>query len=383
MICNVKTAKQLRIERQERLRRAMRNEKNDRVPVLGSGEPALLRYARPDATFGYMIREPEKVADIVIEEVLSKLTKFDMLCTVGISARYLGAAFLGKTLLPGKELPEDTMWQPVMNGIMTVDDYDTIIDKGWDKFRELCLSDRLGYDLDEMATNFEIDAKNVRKYHDAGIPYMLGNMLPTPFDNLAFGRGIMDFMIDLTEIPEKVLEVFHVILDEFEEKQKDTMRRAVYDAALQGERILYTVAPCVYANCNILSHDMFDKFGWPLIERETNFLIDIGADVFFHMDTNWTNVLDYFKTFPKGRCIFDSDGGTDLYKLRDTLGNQMAITGVIKPDMMAFGKPDNIYRECCKQIDEMGDSFILAPSCSFPANMPRENLEAFYAAIPD
>ncbi len=92
--------RQLRIDRQERLRRAMRNEKNDRVPVLGSGEPALLRYARPEITFGYMIREPEKKTDIVINEVLLKLNKFDILCQVGNSAEYLGAAFLGKTLLP-------------------------------------------------------------------------------------------------------------------------------------------------------------------------------------------------------------------------------------------------------------------------------------------
>lgn len=380
---NQNSAKQLRIERQERLRRAMRNEKNDRVPVLGSGEPALLRYAKPDASFGYMIREPEEMADIVINEVLSKFTKFDILCTVGISARYLGSVFLGKTLLPGRELPEDTMWQPVMEGIMTETDYDYIINNGWDKFRDMCLVERLGYNLEEMAVSFEIDGKNIKKYHEAGFPYMLGNMLPMPFDNLAFGRGIMDFMIDLTEIPEKVLEVFNVMLDEFEEKQKDVLRNKVNDAALQGERMLYTVAPCVYANCNILSREMFEKFGWPLIERETNLLMDIGADVFFHMDTNWTNVLEYFKTFPKGRCIFDSDGGTDLHQLRDVLGSKMAVTGSINPDMMAFGKPDDIYKECRRQIDEMGNSFILAPSCSFPANMPRENMDAFYAAISD
>lgn len=383
MQSNQNSAKQSRIERQERLRRAMRNEKNDRVPVLASGEPALLRYARPDATFGYMIREPGEMADIVINQVLSKFTKFDILCTVGISARYLGAVFLGKTLLPGRELPEDTMWQPVMEGIMTEDDYDYIINNGWDKFRDMCLVERLGYDFGEMAASFEIDAKNVGKYHEAGYPYMLGHMLPTPFDNLAFGRGIMEFMIDLTEMPEKVLEVFKVMLDEFEEKQKDTLRNKVEEAAAQGERMLYTVAPCVYANCNILSRAMFDKFGWPLIERETNLLMDIGADVFFHMDTNWTNVLDYFTVFPKGRCIFDSDGGTDLYRLRDTLGDRMAITGAISPEMMAFGKSDDIYKECCKQIDEMGNSFILAPSCSFPANIPRENFDAFYAAIPN
>lgn len=374
---------QLRIERQERLRRAMRNEKNDKVPILASGEPALLRYARPEATFEYMILEPEEQADIVINEVLTKFKNFDMLCSCGRSAEYLGAAFLGKTLLPGKELSVDTMWQPEIKSIITEDDYDYIIDNGWDKFREMCLIERLGYDLGKMAASFEIDDKNVMKYHDAGFPYMLGNMLPMPFDSLAFGRGIMEFLLDIIEIPEKILEAFNVILDEYEEKNKQIMIKKVDEAAKNGERMMYTVAPCVYANNNFLSGKMFEKFGWPLIERETNFLLDIGADIFFHMDTCWTNSLDYFKSFPKGRCIFDTDGGTDLYKLRDTLGDRMAVTGVISPEMMAFGKPDDIYKVGRKQIEEMGNSFILAPSCTFPANMPRENMDAFYAVVSD
>ena len=36
-----------------------------------------------------------------------------------------------------------------------------------------------------------------------------------------------------------------------------------------------------------------------------------------------------------------------------------------------------------KQITEMGDSFILAPSCTLPANMPAANIDALYAAIED
>ena len=50
---------------------------------------------------------------------------------------------------------------------------------------------------------------------------------------------------------------------------------------------------------------------------------------------------------------------------------------------LAFGTPDERYKEARKQIAEMGDSFILAPSCTLPANMPAANIDALYAAIED
>lgn len=76
-----------------------------------------------------------------------------------------------------------------------------------------------------------------------------------------------------------------------------------------------------------------------------------------------------------------TDGGTDLKKVRDVLGGTMAFTGSIPPSVMAFGSPDDNYRIVKQQMEEMGDSFIAAPSCTLPANMPRENLQAIYAAI--
>ena len=134
---------------------------------------------------------------------------------------------------------------------------------------------------------------------------------------------------------------------------------------------------------DLLGRELFEEFGWPLIKRQADFILGLGGYVFFHMDANWTNFLDYFKEFPKGRCLFDSDGFTDLYKIRDTLGPTMAFTGSIAPATLVFGSPDEIYKEARKQISEMGDSFILAPSCTLPANMPAANIDALYAAIED
>lgn len=371
----------LLLARQERILRAMRNQKNERVPLMFSGDYALIRYARPETTFGYMIRSHEEMTKIIIEEVIPKFPKMDYLAAVGMSSKFLGAVHMAKTYLPGRELPENEMWQLVFEHIIREEDYDLILSKGWKAFQELCMFERLDYDPEEMRLDFEAGLRNKKRYHDAGLPFMYGGMLPAPFDMLAFGRGLMEFFTDMFEIPEKISEVMNLIMDEYEAEHLQEVRRTIEEGKARGEETMYTVAPCVQANCGLLGRKLFEQFGWPLLERQAKFILDQGGYVFFHMDAKWTAFLDLFTGFPKGRCLFDSDGGTDMEKLRDTLGDRMALTGCVSPATMAFGTPEEVYRECRRQIEEMGDSFILAPSCTLPANMPRENVDAMYAAV--
>ena len=91
--------------------------------------------------------------------------------------------------------------------------------------------------------------------------------------------------------------------------------------------------------------------------------------------------LSFTECFPKGKCIFDSDGNTDLVATRDILGPTMGFTGTVHPAVFAFGTPDEVYNDVKEQIEVMGDSFIASPSCSIPANAPKENIDAMYAAI--
>ncbi len=370
-----------RLERQNRILKAMRGEKNDRVPLMFAGDYALIRYAKPETTFGYMIREHETMTQTIIDDVLPKFPKVDMLAAVGMSSKHLGAAHMAKTYLPGKELDEDVMWQLLFEHIMKEEDYDFVIKNGWKKYQDICLFERLGYDPEEMRLDFEAGLRNKQRYYDAGYPFIKGSMLPAPFDALAFGRGLMDFFCELYEIPEKILAVLNIIMDEYEAENEAEIRRSIAEAKAHGEEIMYTIAPCVQANCNLLGRDMFEQFGWPLIERQANFILDAGGYIFFHMDANWTDFLDLFKAFPKGRCLFDSDGGTDMRRLKDTLGGRMALTGSIAPALLAFGTPEKVYKACCDEIEEMGDGYILAGSCTLPANMPGENVDAMYAAI--
>lgn len=373
---------ELRIERQNRILATMNGEKTDRTPLMWAGDLALIRYAKPDTDFQYMIEHHEDMTQTIVDEVLPKFPKLDFLAAVGMSSRHLGAAFLVKTLLPGVDLPPDEMWQLDFDHSFTEDVYDEIIEGGWQKFNDRMLFEKLGYDPEAMGKDFEAGMRNKQRYHDAGMPFFrYEGMLSSPFDILAFGRGLTEFFVDIYEQPDEIKEAMSIMMDEEEARIGNSVAEEVKDAEQHGEVVMYTIAPCVQANCDLVGRSTFEEFGWPLIERQANFLLDQGAYVRFHMDSNWTNNLDLFAQFPKGKCIFDSDGNTDLIKTRDILGPKMAFTGTVHPATFAFGKPDEIYNEVKSQVEEMGDSFIASPSCSIPANAPKENIDAMYAAI--
>lgn len=370
------------LERQKRLLDTMAGKKTDRTPLWFSGDAAMMRYVNPNVTFGQMVREHETLFQTIIDNFLPKFPKADIIMCVDMNSRNLGAGQLAKTWLPGRELPENEMWQLQFGKIIQEEDFDYIYKNGWSKFNTMCLFDRLGYDPESLSEDGAEGGRNRKKLHDAGFPFALGSgMCPETFDLLAFGCGPMDFFVDLCEDDEKIRRVLEIMLDEFEENLDEPIKKAVAEAAARGEQVIYSVQPGVQANCNMVSRQTFEEFAWPSYKRMADFILNRGGCVHFHMDSNWTAVLDYFKDFPKGRCIFDTDGFTDLYKVKEILGSTMAFTGSVSPAIMAFGTPEENYQAVKTQVKEMGDSFIAAPSCSLPANMPKENIDAMYAAI--
>lgn len=370
----------LLLERQERMLATMRGEKTDRPPLFLSGDIALARYYEPELTFKEVIFNHTHLAELVAGRFIPEHPKVDMLDGAGRCPRNQGSNYLVHTMLPGVELPDNNMWQLVFDHFMEEEDYDKIIDGGWAAFREYHLFERLKYSKEDMAAVRKDNAWEAAQYRAAGLPFLGGGMMAGPFDILAFCRGT-DFYIDMLEIPEKVHAAMDVILEEDLAMQEKGLDDKVKAAAEKGEAYMVCVAPCVQANCDLVGRALFEEFGWPHIERQTNFLLDHGCYVRFHMDANWTNNLDLFTTFPKGRCLFDSDGKTDETKMRDLLGPVMAFTGSVEPATMAFGKPDQVYKEVKRQIEELGDSVVVSPSCTLPANAPKENIDAMYAAI--
>lgn len=372
----------LLLERQNRILDTIKGNKPDRTPIIFQGDMALARYVNPELTFKDYCTDHRVFGRTLVEQVLPKFPACDAIFAVGSNPRNAGSTFQVKTLVPGRELGDNEMYQYVFDHWMTEDDYDVIIDKGWKAFCDYHTYERLKYDPEDMALVRSQNAEERKMFYDAGFPFTDKGMLSGPYDSLAFNRGT-DFFIDLLEIPEKVHAAMEVILEEDFAMQGPMIDKLVADHAEKGEAYMCSVAPCVQANCSLLSRELFEEFGWPLIERQANFLIEHGAYIHFHMDANWTNNLDLFATLPPNTAMIDTDGNTDLEKVRDILGDRMAFTGYVLADAMAFETPDKIYDIVRDQIATMGDRYIASSACTLPAFTPPENIDAFYAAIMD
>ncbi len=176
------------------------------------------------------------------------------------------------------------------------------------------------------------------KLKEIGCVNMTQMMGPIVYDCLCAGRGIVNFTRDMHRMPDKI----KATLDVMTEEMMADFRRDLAEVQKRnpGESIRVGVTPGVRGNCNFLSREKFEKFVWPLYQAEANAVLEMGGTVYFHMDSNWTQVLDYFREFPAGRCIFDSDGMTDMYKIKEILGDRMCMTGTINAALMALGTPD-------------------------------------------
>lgn len=363
----------------ERIEKAIRLEKTDRTPIFLSGDFAFLHYIEPSATPADYVDNFPWALDRGLD-ALRQLKHIDAINLLGIApGKALAAVFMAKTKLPGHELPREACWQVDEIAQMKVEDYDIILDKGWKSYQKFYIEHYLELTEDDLIAGGKYMGYTEEKLKEIGIVNMAQTMAPTIYDSLCAGRGIANFSRDMRRMPDKIKAVLDVMTEEL----MTDLRRDL--AALQqrfpGESLRVGVTPAVRGNCDFLSRDKFEKFVWPLYQAEARVILEMGGSPYFHMDANWTAVLDYFKEFPAKRCIFDSDGMTDIHKVKEILGDRMCMTGIAGASLMALGTPDEVYKETKKEIAELGPTgFIMSGSCTLPHNTKPENIDALIAA---
>lgn len=356
---------------EQRFYAAIRQEKHDRTPILVSNGLALAKYADSLVVAADCVERPEWVADRGME-ALNQLKYVD---AVGLLCQFpnpaMGSFWLAKVKRPGVELGRDEMWQIDEVALMTFEDYDTILEQGWDEFFSKYM-ERIGCtqeDFDKGGAAIEYGNKLCADNGYISCPHLMFN---STFDSLCSGRGMLSFFTDLMKHPDKVKAVLDVLLE-------DSLRKYRAAAEIIKPKVIF-VQPGVRGNSDFLSRQQFADLLFPHFRAQANLAIELGAYVYFHMDANWTNFLDYFTEFPKGTCLFDTDGMTDIYKVREILGDRMGITGNLGAAMMSVGTPDQVYAEARKLVDDFGDGFIMAPACGLPTNVKPENIDAMVAA---
>lgn len=367
----MKTGQELYKEHADRIKRNIAMEKTDRPAVLFNGEAFLVQYMGG------------KLSDLVNDTVYGHelwlkgmLAIGDIDCSIE-AAKYpnlKGFFSLAKMRLPGRELSDNMIWQVEELNPMTVEDYDTVIDKGWSyyagEFQKKYLSEVYA-DLEYWA---KVSPGITQRFSDAGIVYLCTPAVAgEPFGALSSARGISNFLKDLIKIPDKVLAAMDVMHEEqvarLLKQVKDTDPFSVFTGGAREAG-------------DFISRKTFEKFAWPYKKRNFDLISELGKYGYLHLDSSWDRFIDYFKETEKGKFIFHPDSTTDIFKAGEVLKGHMCFAGDVSPSLMTIGTPEEVYAYSMRLVEEFSSQgFIMAAGCGVPSNAKPENVKAMLAAV--
>jgi hypothetical protein len=366
-------------EREELISKVISLDSVDRIPVVYIGMAFSPKYTG------------SSMADFVIDpllqvqalwETIERLSQFGPIdginaIPVGQPTDYgLGTLWMSEVKLPGKDLPDDQLWQVNEKEIMTVDDYETILSEGWPAVRKNIIEDRLGYSsqgVEELrASTMETILHDVEGFRKAGYLSLCGGSMVHPFDTLCGGRTMQKFFIDLFRYPELVESVVNAMLP-----------RAIEDGfgVVELARPFGIWVPGWRTASGMISTEMWDRFVLPYYITMVEATIERGLVPVLHFDQDWTRDLEKLKAFPAKKCLLNLDGMTDIRKAKKVLGDHMAIMGDVPAQLFAAGTPADIDQYVRELVLDVGPAgLILCPGCDAPINTKPENMEAFIAA---
>lgn len=360
-------------ERLERIRKVIRFEPVDRLPIIQNASAWGPRYT------GHTVAEfctvNEASARITIE-AMDKLGGVDgvNMAMVGRTPAILTTAWLSRIGVPGRDLPPDSLWQVREAEVMTLEDYDTILEKGWPAFLDgymprvidpADLGDALGFLMGNLNPMLQT-------YHQHGYVTMASTAIATPFDYLCGGRSMSRFFVDLHRIPDKIQAVMDVSLPAIIGQGIGISKSAgVPGIWIGGWR----------TGSALVAPKLWNRFVWPYLVQCVHAVAAAGLIPILHLDQDWTRDLARFRELPAKTCVMNPDGLTSPTKFKEILGDHMTWMGDTPATLFAAGTPDDIYAYVRDQVQLFeGRGLIIAPGCDAPINTKTENMEAFVAA---
>lgn len=375
----MKNREKLYQERLTRIKKAIACEPVDRVPVIFQGTAFAPRYM--GMTLAEYVNDPFAAQDVTIG-AMEKLGDVDGINVAAVMGKgNAGQMGLQRRKMPGRELPEDSIWQVVETEVMKVEDYDTVIEKGWDAFVEAAMlrivSERERTAAREnqvwVAAHYN---QEIQKYRNHGYVIVSNGGGPgmVPMENFAGARSLPKFIMDLHRIPDKVIAATERVMSDIEKTFSSLPNRAkqpglgIWVGGWRG-------AP------SFLSPKLFNKFFWPYFRTIVEWTVASGLVAVLHLDQDWTRELHRLLELPPKKCLLNPDGMTDLRKFRQIVGDRMAVMGDIPAHLLSLGTPDDIYNYVRDLVRDIGPrGLLLCPGCDAPFNAKPENMEAFVAA---
>ena len=356
----------------ERVQAAIALEKPDRTPVMPLMVSFPIRHR--GMTQGEAWRDLDKAFQATLD-TYDDLGGFDMLPKTNVYWPMLGGKFSNapvRNLVPGRDLAEDALAQIDERVLFTREDYDRIASLGWNRFWEEHYGEMSGKSLQRLAAFqhqlLERYCREKQICEDRGIPVLLGAAVDSVLMAFSMSRTLTQFTMDLYEIPDKVQAAMDASCDDF-------IRNTLETIAITKTPLAFIVLE--RGSGAIYRLDIFERFEWPYLQRFVDAFLSEGITPWFHLDTDWSLNLPYFKKFPRGKCVADLDGTTNIFKAKEILRGHMCISGDVRADLLTLGKPENVGEYCRKLIDEVGKGggFLLTTGCECPVDARFENVK--------
>jgi len=363
------TPKQLFSERVNRIKKAIALQPVDRTPVTAWMDTFAAHYRKvPTSVFHSDIPRASRA----IVQTLRGFPTFDAIEAAATPVRLMGKSFMSRVKMPGKELPEGSLFQIEEVETLSLEDYDRILAMGWPRFSK-SYSGKLGYTGWEAFTTVIKLILATKRLEKAGFPQLSGIFYVPPVESIAAGRSIGKFMTDLHRVPDKLSDV----LDHMETFYLADLKKQIRQA-----KPLTVFLGMSRGSSEFLSPRLFDRFTWPVVVKTVEAIIEAGSVPNLHFDANWNRDIARFKDLPKGKCLWACDHATDIYQLKEALDDHMCIKGDVPATLLSLGTPDEVYAYCRKLIQDIGPTgFILSPGCTLPPNAKPENVKAMLAAV--
>jgi methanogenic corrinoid protein MtbC1 len=278
-----------------------------------------------------------------------------------------------RNLIPGKHLAEDDLYQVDERVLFEREDYDKIAALGWDAFWDEHYEKISRKTLEQFTMMQQISNQlyvdDMKICEEQGMPVFLGVAVDSVLMAFSLCRTLAEFTKDLYEVPDKVEAAMQASCDQL-------ISNAIQVCKNNGNMLAFIVLE--RGSGYYYRLPVFERFEWPFLQRYVDAFVAEGITPWLHFDTDWGLNLPYLTKLPKGKCICDLDGATDIFKAKEILKGHMCISGDVPASLLSIGAPEEVEEYCKRLIDEVGDGggFMLTTGCECPIDVKPENLRA-------
>jgi hypothetical protein len=327
-----------------------------------------------------------KKADRALEKTLNDLGHID-----AQNMTYMGMGrtlmlFYPKPVMPGVDgVPPDEQFQFVEVNIMEPEEYTRLTERNafiwlFEKIRMTHpeLHNPLGAAkaMAGVASDYIKMRISAMKWRRKGVEHLLSynyGFIPLEYLSMMV-RSFDQLILDLYRYPEEVKAACKALMKPM---------KLLGIASIVSTGIKRVFLGGVRTSASFIGPKQFEEFALPQWVEMVEYYVRKGITPVLHFDCDWTPFFHYLRNFPKGKCVLNLDGTSDIFKAKEVLGDHMCIMGDVPAAMLKLGEPDEVDEYCRRLITELGKDggFILSSGCTIPIDSKPENVKAMLQSV--